>query len=96
MPTLDLIDETSEQELGPNQSVMAVIDKTGDTKTIWDRTKPDEIDAARATFNSLKKKGYTAFHVKNGRGEEGQRGAAMPTFDPEAERMIMVPPMVGG
>lgn len=97
MPTtVDLIDEIQDQELGPTQSVMAVIDQTGDTKTIWDRTKPDEVAAARETFKALKAKGYIAYHVKSGRGDEGQRGEVMPNFDPEAERMILSPKMVGG
>ena len=88
-----LLDEVEEVELGPNQGIMAALDATGDTKTIWDRTKPDEVEAARATFNTLKRKGYTGYRVK---GSEGAKGEIMREFDPEAERMIMVPPMVGG
>lgn len=96
MQTMDLIEEIEEIELGPNQGVMAALDTTGDTKTIWDRTKPDEVDAARATFDRLKKKGYTGYNVKAGKGQEGEKGTIMHSFDPDAERMIMVPPMVGG
>lgn len=88
-----LLDELEEVQLGPNQGIMAALDNTGDTKTIWDRTKPDEVAAAKATFDTLKKKGYTGYHVK---GSEGTKGEIMREFDPNAERMIMVPQMVGG
>lgn len=71
---------------------MAVMDGTGDTKTTWDSDKPAEVEEARRTFDTLKAKGYSAFRVtdKGGNGEE------MKTFDPMAEKMIMVPRMVGG
>lgn len=72
---------------------MAIIDGTGDTKLIWDSDKQDEVANARRTFNELKAKKYVAFQVT---GREGEKGERMTEFDPEAERMIMVPPMVGG
>lgn len=93
MSTAAVLDEVEEMKLSDHQGVMAVMDATGDTKTIWDRTKPDEVAAARSVFDSLKAKGYTAYRVK---GSDGSKGEIMHRFDPEAERVIMVPPMVGG
>lgn len=75
------------------QSEIAIMGRDGDTKLIWDRRNPDEVDNARRTFTDLRAKGYLAFSVK---GEQGEKGSQLATFDPEAERMIMVPPMRGG
>lgn len=71
---------------------LVVLDKTGDTKIIWDPTKPAEVDHARATFNELRKKGYAAYSVNR----KGDKGEVLREFDPEAEKMILAPPMVGG
>ena len=73
-------------------SEMRVIDVTGDSKIIWDHTNQDEVDAARETFNRLRKKGHTAYAVK----EHGGRGEIITEFDPEAEKIILAPRMVGG
>jgi len=71
---------------------MAVLDKTGDTKVTWDRTKSEEVDAARATFDALRQKGYAAFAVS----KDGSKGEQIRTFDPTAERIILAPALVGG
>ena len=80
-------------ELAENQGMMAVMNETGDTKTIWDRTKPDEVEAARGAYNALKRRGYMAYKVE---GKDGRKGEVMGEFDPTAERLIMAPPMQGG
>jgi predicted glycosyltransferase len=72
---------------------MAVMGREGDTKVIWDRTKPDEVEVARDTFDKLKKKGYMAYQVKD---KDGKQGEVMQEFDAQAERVILVPQMVGG
>jgi len=75
------------------KSEMSVMGKEGDTKLIWDRRNADEVDNARRSFDDLRKKGYLAFRVT---GKDGEKGEQMTAFDPEAERMIMVPQMKGG
>lgn len=83
-----------QQELQPNQSVMSWPDPSeGDVRKIWDRRNADEVTDARRSFDNLIGKGYSAFHVK---GEKGDRGDKMNRFDPEAERMVLIPPMKGG
>jgi hypothetical protein len=72
---------------------MAVMGEVGDTKHIWDAKKPAEVDAARALFDTLTKKGYRAFHVT---GKDGAQGEQMDKFDANAERVIFVPQMQGG
>lgn len=71
---------------------MRIIDITGDTKIIWDSTKQAEVDNARQTFDNLRKKKYNAYSVK----KDGEKGSVITEFDPEAEKIIMAPPMAGG
>ena len=70
---------------------LATMDRTGDTKSQWDRNKPAEVAAARATFDTLRGKGYAAFRL-NG----DSRGEQLLDFDPNAERIILVPAFQGG
>ncbi len=71
---------------------LCVMDHTGDTKLLWDRTRPDEVDAARDTFTNLRKKGYLAYKVKT----DGGQGEVITEFDPTAEKIILAPPVAGG
>ena len=84
--------ESTEWPVEDGKIAMAVLGAAGDTKTLWDKDNPDEIDAARDTFESLTASGYLAFRVN----KEGDKGDQMRAFDPDAERMIMVPAMRGG
>ena len=72
---------------------MSVLGREGDTKVIWDANNPDEVDAARRTFDDLRRRGFTAFSVK---GKDGERDRVITTFDPAAERIILVPRVAGG
>lgn len=80
-------------QLTQNQGVMAVMNETGDKKTIWTKTDEVEVEAARREFDFMKGKGYMAYRVE---GEKGTRGTVINTFDPNAERIIFAPPMRGG
>lgn len=72
---------------------LAILDDTGDTKVMWSRDNPDEVDAARTQFNTLTRKGYTAYRAT---GKDGSKGEQIREFDPNAERIILVPPVQGG
>lgn len=73
---------------------MAVMDRSGDLKVIWDKNNPDEVEAARKQFEELtSKKRFLAYRVE---GKKGEKGEVIRTFDPDAERIILAPPMVGG
>jgi hypothetical protein len=72
--------------------LLAVMDRTGDTKVIWDRHNEAEVEAARATFDSLRSKGYLAYTVN----KDGTTGEVIRAFDPTAEKIILSPPMAGG
>ena len=75
------------------QHQMHTLDRTGDQKVMWDSAQPDEVAAARETFDRLKKAGYLAYKAE---GRKGERGEQIRTFDPEAERIILVKPHQGG
>lgn len=72
---------------------LRVMGSSGDTKIIWDRNNSVEVDNARRSFDDLKKKGYLAYTVI---GKNGDKGEIMKEFDPDAERIILTPPMAGG
>jgi hypothetical protein len=81
------------KDVPEGKSCIAVMGHNGDTKHMWDPTKPDEVEAARAVYDSLKAKKYVAFRVT---GKDGAQGEQMKDFDPLAGRVIFVPPMAGG
>jgi hypothetical protein len=72
--------------------VMVILDRSGDTKHIWDRSNADEVAAARAVFDQMTKKGYQAWSVTR----KGDKDRRITEFDPEAEKMILAPALVGG
>jgi len=72
--------------------MLCCLDCTGHTETMWDRRNKVEIKAARASFKILTKKGYLAFNMN----KDGTKGELIHEFDPDAERIILSPPLVGG
>lgn len=84
---------TAEEEVLPEgMSCLYNLDHTGDSRFMWSKDNPDEVSAAKATFQKLKDKGYSAYKVKS----DGTKGELIQTFDPDAEKIIMSPRMVGG
>lgn len=71
---------------------MCVLDETGDLRVTWNARDTDEVSAARAQFDELRGKRFVAFAV----GETGGQGEQVDEFDPNAQKIIMVPPMAGG
>jgi len=72
---------------------MHTLDRGGDQRIMWDATVPDEVAAARRTFADLTGKGYLAYRAT---GKMGDQGDQIRTFDPDAERIILVRPNAGG
>lgn len=64
----------------------------GDTKVAWSKDNTDEVAAARRTFEDLTEKGFVAFKVE----KVERQGERVLVFDPNAEQIILVPPMQGG
>ena len=63
-----------------------------DERIIWDPNKKEEVKSAQDQFDRMINEGYFAFSVKNG----GEKMLAILEFDPDAEVIILGPPMVGG
>lgn len=82
------------KEIPPNLHAAGVLGRDGDTKIIWDKSKPDEVAAARAMFDQLRKKNYLAFKVKGDKGDKDDE--QIREFDPNVERMIFTPQMQAG
>lgn len=72
---------------------LEIIDKSGDTKIIWDKDNPDEVSMAQAAFKEARKKGMSVFTVK---GKNGEKDKRIDDFDAKHERLIAVPQMAGG
>jgi hypothetical protein len=79
-------------EFKEGDSIMAVMDHTGDTKIIWDKHNDDEVENAKASFDRLREKGYLAYTVN----KDGTTGEVIREFDATAEKIILSPPMQGG
>lgn len=71
---------------------MQVMDHTGDTTYTFDPNSTKEVDAARETFEAMKKRGFAAFKLRKWK----DRGEVLHAFDPKVHRILFVPPMSGG
>lgn len=81
-------------EIEAGIGVLAILGTNGDTKHLWDKSKPAEVAAAKALFEKLvKQEKYLAFVAT---GKDGTKGDQVREFNPEHERLIFSPPFVGG
>lgn len=71
---------------------LRTMDKSGDTKVIWDPSNPNEVEAARTMYDKLVAKRFQPFGV----AAKGEKGVKISAFDPDIAQIIMVPPMAGG
>jgi hypothetical protein len=72
---------------------MAIMGIEGDLKHMWDPDNKEETEHARKTFDDfVTKKHYLAYTVDR----KGNAGEQMRKFDPQAEKMVLVPQMAGG
>lgn len=71
---------------------LRVMDRRGDTATLWDTNNATETDEARKRFDEVIAQGYMAYSVP----AAGGTGTLVRTFDPEAERIVMSQRMQGG
>lgn len=65
--------------------------RIGDMKISWNSESDKEIAVAREIFDKMIKEGWTAFREKM-----RIKGDKIRIFDPDAERIILVPPITGG
>lgn len=90
--------EQAEEHLKTGGGAFFLMDRTGDTKTIWDPSRPEEVEAAQVQFDALTnpeegKQKYVAFKVE----EDGEKSSEkMERFDPKAGKIIFAPLLVRG
>jgi hypothetical protein len=72
---------------------MNVLNREGDWKLEWDPKNSLEVEQMRKTFDhNVKDKGFAAYRI-DARGKQKDQ---IFSFDPTAERIVLIPPMVGG
>ncbi len=72
-------------------SELRILSNTGDMKISWDSSNIEEVNTAKETFDKKTSQGWSAFKDKF-----GTRGEKIKTFDPTADRIVLVPPISGG
>lgn len=93
-PTIDApVFDQERYDEGRYEGVIETLDRTGDTKVMWDSRNEDEVASAKAAFDTHIKRGGLAYKAE---GKTGERGEKITKFDKKAERIILVPQLVGG
>ena len=87
-----LVHEATTEDVPSGRHVLAILDKSGDTRIEWDPNNEDEVANAQRTFQEMKKRGFVAYAVRR----RDQRGEVVREFDPSAEKLILAMPHVGG
>ncbi len=72
--------------------MLHIMDRTGDTRLEWNPNDPVSVASAKAGFDAAKAKGYYAYRTR----ADGSKGEIIHEFDPNAEKIIMAPQIVGG
>jgi hypothetical protein len=72
---------------------MHILGRQGDNQVIWDPQNALQTEAVRAAFNGKIADGFTAFRVGPGGLNDAEQLAE---FDPHAQRIVLVPQIVGG
>jgi hypothetical protein len=85
-----LVQEANRPET--EDGVLVILDQSGDTRHTWNRNNADEVREMRDLFDRMIKKGYQAWSVTR-KGDKDQR---ITEFDPQAEKVIFAPALVGG
>lgn len=67
-------------------NTLHILDATGDTILNWKKGSRKEVAAARKEFKAKIKEGFRAYVL----------GSELTEFDPDAESIILVPPVQGG
>ena len=74
--------------------IMRIVDETGDSTLTWSREDEASVVAAAETFTCLAAEKKLAF--ARGAGAPANEAELVRHFDPDAEEIIWVRPVVGG
>ena len=75
---------------------LMVMDSSGHTEVEWDKADPESVQKAREVFQHKSLAGYHAYAVAPVDGAGQRKGSVLKSFDPEADRIVIAPPMQGG
>jgi hypothetical protein len=76
---------------------LLVMDKSGHTEVDWDVADPESVEKAKTVFQHSVLEGYYAYAVNATPDKAGQRkGRHITAFEPDAEKIVITPPMAGG
>lgn len=70
---------------------LCVLDHSGHRSLTWDDATSEGAAIAKSTLDDLRAQGYAAYSL-DAKGD----GKVIWEFDPEAERIVVTPPLVGG
>jgi hypothetical protein len=87
-----------ESDVIPGRGILKYMDPAqGDVRLSWEPGNAEDVATARRTFNDLRDRGYFAYKVTQPgrRGGEPQR-EQIRRFDPDAEQIVLTPPLRGG
>ena len=72
-------------------SELIILNSNGDDRTVWSKDDAEAYREAKEQFDKLKAKGWFAYKVTGKWGKE-----EIKEFDPNADKIVMSPPVVGG
>ena len=75
-----------------NPSVLVITDPAGEIRKAWRPDNPQEIEAVRDLFAAKRATGYIAYRAD----QTGALKEIIREFDPQAEMIILSPPLLGG
>jgi hypothetical protein len=70
---------------------LQILGREGHRSKTWDVDVKEQVDEAQEEFARCLLNSYAAFEMG-----EGQKGSIIRDFNPDAERILLVPPMKGG
>lgn len=71
---------------------LRVLGQMGDTRLTWDPANTIEVETAKKAFEDYRAKRFAAFRTT----KRGTKGEQITFFDPQAEEVLLVPPIAGG
>ncbi len=75
---------------------LEVLDVTGHTTRKWDTANKAEMEIVQRIFSDLSTKGYKGFSITKDPESHATVSEPKKAFDPDAEKMLMVPPIQAG
>jgi hypothetical protein len=74
------------------QRIVATATRAGDIPLDWNPADPASVGLAREAYGKAIALGFKAYRMD----ARGKQGSPMSSFDPAAENLLLIPPIVGG